>query len=308
MTDKPGWPRRWPVAVISLPAAVATWSGWVGLGEMAAFGKVKLLPGIWDELKLNTAVTLPIGVEAYAAFALSAALTSAPVSASTRRFAWVSSVAALGLGMGAQIAYHLLKNDGRTVAPWQITTFVSSLPVLVLGLSAVLAHMLHRDRIAAAAAAAAEPVTAWRPVTGAAREHALDVPALEPVDGDALDSGPVEPEAEEPPSLGVLPDSESVHVNGRERAAGVLSSGGSALASGRDRLDMVLPDVESVRERSRERSPGVLPADEPALATARKRFAEMLASGEVPSVRQIIREVNVGHARASRIKEALDRL
>lgn len=154
MTSAPRWPRRWPVAVISLPAAVATWSGWVGLGEMAAFGKVKLLPGLWDDLQLNTAITLPIGVEAYAAFAISAALTSAPVAKQTRRFAWISSVCALGLGMGAQVAYHLLKNAGLTAAPWQITTFVSCLPVLVLGLGAVLAHMLHRDRTAAASPAA----------------------------------------------------------------------------------------------------------------------------------------------------------
>jgi hypothetical protein len=151
MTDTLRWPRRWPVAVISLPAAVATWSGWVGLGEMTGFGKVKLLPGIWDSLQINTAVTLPVGVEAYAAYALSAALTSAPVTGPTRRFAWISSVCALALGMGAQIAYHLLRNANRAEAPWQITTFVSCLPVLVLGLGAVLAHMLHRDRTAAAA-------------------------------------------------------------------------------------------------------------------------------------------------------------
>jgi hypothetical protein len=157
-THTPRWPRRWPVAVISLPAAVATWSGWVGLGEMTGFGKVKLLPGIWDSLQINTAVTLPVGVEAYAAYALSAALTSAPVTGPTRRFAWISSVCALALGMGAQIAYHLLRNANRAEAPWQITTFVSCLPVLVLGLGAVLAHMLHRDRTAAAAEAA--PVVA----------------------------------------------------------------------------------------------------------------------------------------------------
>jgi hypothetical protein len=154
----PRWPRRWPVAVISLPAAVATWSGWVGLGEMTGFGKVKLLPGIWDSLQINTAVTLPIGVEAYAAYALSAALTSAPVTGPTRRFAWISAVCALSLGMGAQVAYHLLQNAHRTAAPWQITTAVSCLPVLVLGLGAVLAHMLHRDRTAAAAAEAAPVV------------------------------------------------------------------------------------------------------------------------------------------------------
>ncbi|MBB4941899.1 hypothetical protein FHR32_006285 [Streptosporangium album] len=43
---------------------------------MTGFGPVKLLPGIADDWEINSAVTLPIGVEAYAAFALSAWLTS----------------------------------------------------------------------------------------------------------------------------------------------------------------------------------------------------------------------------------------
>ncbi|MEV7809031.1 hypothetical protein AB0O28_39370 [Microbispora sp. NPDC088329] len=142
----PRWPRRWPLAFLALPAGVATWSGWVGLGEMTGFGPVKPLPGIADELTINSAVTLPIGVEAYAAFALSAYLTSAPISGTTRRFAGWSALAALVLGMFGQVAYHLLASTGRDSAPWWITTLVSCLPVLVLGAGAALAHMLHRDR------------------------------------------------------------------------------------------------------------------------------------------------------------------
>ena len=62
--------RSWPLLVLAAPAAVAVWSGWVGIGQMTGFGEIHPLPGIWDSLHLNTAVTLPIGVEAYAAFAL----------------------------------------------------------------------------------------------------------------------------------------------------------------------------------------------------------------------------------------------
>ncbi|MBG0819115.1 hypothetical protein [Planomonospora sp. ID82291] len=147
------WPRRWPLALLALPAGVATWSGWVGLGEMTGFGPVKLLPGIADDFEINSAVTLPIGVEAYAAFALSAWLTSAPVATGTRRFARMSALGALGLGMFGQIAYHLLEVQNEKTAPTAVTVLVSCLPVLVLGLGAALAHMLHRDRIAAATAA-----------------------------------------------------------------------------------------------------------------------------------------------------------
>jgi hypothetical protein len=30
--------KRWPLFLIAAPAAVAVWSGWVGLGQMCGFG------------------------------------------------------------------------------------------------------------------------------------------------------------------------------------------------------------------------------------------------------------------------------
>ena len=70
---------------------------------MTGFGEIRPLPGIWDSLHIDTAVTLPIGVEAYAAFALRAWLTSNPaVSDRTRRFARWSAIAALVLGMAGR--------------------------------------------------------------------------------------------------------------------------------------------------------------------------------------------------------------
>jgi hypothetical protein len=62
--------RVWPVWLLMAPAAVAIWGGWVGLGELAGFGPVRLLPGIADQIVINTAITLPIGMEVYAAYAL----------------------------------------------------------------------------------------------------------------------------------------------------------------------------------------------------------------------------------------------
>jgi len=113
---------------------------------MTGFGQVHPLPGIWDSLHLDTAVTLPVGVEAYAAYALRAWLSaSAAVSARTRRFARASAIGSLLLGMAGQIAYHLLAQTGATHAPWGITTAVSCLPVLVLGMGAALAHLLRAD-------------------------------------------------------------------------------------------------------------------------------------------------------------------
>jgi hypothetical protein len=150
--------RTWPLLLLALPAAVATWSGWVGIGRMTGFGLVRPLPGIWDSLQVNTAVTLPVGVEAYAAFALRAWLSASPaLSARTRRFARWSAIGSLGLGMAGQVAYHLLAQEHTVRAPWEVTTVVACLPVLVLGMGTALAHLLHADgRALAPAGSAAE--------------------------------------------------------------------------------------------------------------------------------------------------------
>jgi hypothetical protein len=128
--------------LLALPAFVAVWSGWVGLGELTGFGVVHPLPGIADDFTINSAITLPIGVETYAAFALRVWL-SGQVPASARRFAKVSALSALVLGALGQVAYHLLEAAGVTRAPWQITTVVACLPVAVLGMGAALAHLVH---------------------------------------------------------------------------------------------------------------------------------------------------------------------
>ncbi|WP_433169933.1 ABC transporter permease [Kribbella sp. CA-247076] len=134
----------WPVLLLALPAFVAVWSGWVGLGEMTGFGVVHPLPGIADGFTLNTAITLPIGVETYAAFALHVWL-SGRAPARARKFAMISALSSLGLGAAGQVAFHLLEAAGVTVAPWWITTVVAILPVAVLGMGAALAHLIRAE-------------------------------------------------------------------------------------------------------------------------------------------------------------------
>jgi hypothetical protein len=136
--------RSWPVLLLAAPAFVAIWSGWVGLGGLTGFGLVRPLPGIWDGIEINTAITLPIGVETYAAFALRAWL-SGRVPARARRFARWSAIGSLVLGALGQVAFHLMTAAGITAAPWPITALVACLPVAVLGMGAALAHLLHTD-------------------------------------------------------------------------------------------------------------------------------------------------------------------
>ncbi|MDG4835238.1 ABC transporter permease [Micromonospora sp. WMMD967] len=131
----------WPVVLLALPAFVAIWSGWVGLGGFTGFGIVHPLPGIWDSFSINSAITLPIGVETYGAYALYVWL-SGRVPERARRFAKWSALGSLAIGALGQVAYHLLEAAGVTSAPWWITTAVACLPVAVLGMGAALAHLV----------------------------------------------------------------------------------------------------------------------------------------------------------------------
>ena len=133
-------PAVWPIVLLALPAFVAIWSGWVGLGGLTGFGVVHPLPGIADGFSLNTAITLPIGVETYGAYALYVWL-SGRVPGRARRFAKWSALGSLTIGALGQVAYHLLVAAGVSTAPWWITTAVACLPVAVLGMGAALAHL-----------------------------------------------------------------------------------------------------------------------------------------------------------------------
>ena len=138
--------RSWPLLVLAAPAAAEVWTGWVGIAQKTGFGLVSPLPGILPSLHLDTSITLPVGVEAYAAYALRAWLSGEHgISGRTRRFAKWSAICSFALGMAGQVAYHLLAQAGTARAPWPVTTIVSCLPVLVLAMGTALAHMLRAD-------------------------------------------------------------------------------------------------------------------------------------------------------------------
>jgi hypothetical protein len=173
------------VALLALPAFVAIWGGWVGLGELTGFGPVNLLPGIGDGWTINSAITLPIGVEAYAAYALRVWLKKGTARSDTaRRFAMCSAIGSLILGAAGQVAYHLMTAWGIKVAPWWVTTFVSCLPVIVLGCGAALAHLSHttpaepsQDTVSAPSSTPLVPVL---PDPSGGQEPALPVTSPQP--------------------------------------------------------------------------------------------------------------------------------
>ncbi|MGN9912108.1 ABC transporter permease [Phytohabitans sp. LJ34] len=137
-------PVVWPVLLLAAPAFVAIWAGWVELGKLTGFGKASLLPGIADGVTLDIAITLPIGMETYAAYALWVWLSGrAPRAA--RRFAKWSAIVSLAIGAAGQVGYHLMAAAGWTSAPWPVTALVACLPVAVLGMGAALAHLMRAD-------------------------------------------------------------------------------------------------------------------------------------------------------------------
>jgi DNA-binding transcriptional ArsR family regulator len=93
------------------------------------------------EQALDTAITLPVGVEAYGAYALGAWLTPG-VGPAARRFARRSALGSLALGMAGQVIYHLLAAAHAHRAPWPVVVLVSCLPVITLGFGAGLTHLL----------------------------------------------------------------------------------------------------------------------------------------------------------------------
>jgi hypothetical protein len=135
--------RKLPVLLIAAPAAVAIWSGWIGLGQKCGFGLVHPLPGIVPGFKLDTSITLPVGVEAYGATALGAWLRESGVPDSARQFAKRSAIGSLALGMLGQVAYHLLAAAHAARAPWLVVVLVSCMPVVTLGFATALTHKLH---------------------------------------------------------------------------------------------------------------------------------------------------------------------
>jgi hypothetical protein len=159
--------RRWPLLLIAAPAAVAIWCGWVGLGELCGFGPVRVPPGISD-LTINTTITLLVGVEAYAAYALGAWMSPASPPGA-RRFARWSALGALAYSTAGQVIYHLLVAAHASAAPWPVVVVVSSMPVAVLGLAAALTHLLR-----AGPAACLQPVP--RPMPSRQRKRACAPP------------------------------------------------------------------------------------------------------------------------------------
>lgn len=167
------------LAPIALSAFVATWGGWVGLANKTGFGEVNLLPGIvepdtagggtWSTVNLS--IALPLGVEAYAAYAMSVWF-GVGYTIKAKRFAAVSAVFSLLLAAAGQVSYHVLEAKQVHHAPAWLVGFVSCLPVLVIGMAAAL-HHLTGERVSGETDSGTRAETSWSRLRDAATGAAV---------------------------------------------------------------------------------------------------------------------------------------
>ena len=274
-----GYPR-WPLWLIALPAAVAVWSGWVGLGGMSGFGVIHPLPGIIDSFRLNTAITLPIGVEAYGAYALGAWLHHS-VPESARKFARRSAIGSLLLGMLGQVAYHLLAAAHRVTAPWPVIVLVSCLPVVVLGFGAALTHLIGRPEAPAEGADDGAIVP-----SGTVSDVTVTGGSGEP------SSSPVTVAQEGFTDLRAQAQQELVaQATHPRRFAGVEAVNGS------------LPKDQAPKDAKPQRARHAKGA--PTVEAVEREFYREIEAGEVPALAEIQRRLRVGPDKAKSYRQHL---
>ncbi|WP_209444886.1 helix-turn-helix domain-containing protein, partial [Nocardia vulneris] len=265
--------------LLALPAFVAIWSGWVGLGELTGFGPVRPLPGIADGFTINTAITLPIGMETYASYALYVWLGNRISSAGTRRYAKFSAFGSLALGAVGQVAYHLMQSAGVRSAPWAVTVLVACLPVAVLGMGAALAHMILREHHHPAVTGTAEHAV----VHGGAR------PLPEAQEKGSTDSvhGAVAP-PHAPGTEGGAPGGASESPDAPAAKTGVVRTHRRVPPARRPARHR--STIRTLRPRSTRTVTGIVPAHHP--STSAPEAAETAAEQATPADRDaLIREL-----------------
>lgn len=175
---------------------------------------------------------------------------------------------ALALGIGATVAVNVLHG----IAHGLVGAVIAAWPAVTLVVTVELLMGMIR--------AARHPVA-----TPALDEDEKGTHSVRTLDGEALPWWP-------------LPD------------VGAAGQGPSGYAL----WDEIEPDEEHARDRAADEADDLFRNDPekvldpelaPVVATARDRFAEVLATGSLPSVRRIRRELRVGHPRAVAVRQAL---
>lgn len=148
----------WVLFVIAACVLAEVWASWVGIGSISGF------PVILG--KVPTDWVLAVAMEAYWGYALYAWLVASPGPRSRAMAMWSCAVV-FAFSLAGQVLYHeLTVPPGTPPGRRVVIGFVTSLPVVVLALIAILIHLRHADR--------EEAAEAQRRVTEAARLEAQE--------------------------------------------------------------------------------------------------------------------------------------
>lgn len=145
----------WPLYLISVGAVLAVWSGWVELGAMCGFGIEQPLYGVWNGLKINAAISLPLSMEAYGFYAMGFWFDPDEAEG-VRKYARWTTILAYTLGFLAQATYHVLAAMHMQHAPIPVVVFVSGVPVATICVAGGLLHKHIEARKAALETSALE--------------------------------------------------------------------------------------------------------------------------------------------------------
>jgi hypothetical protein len=130
--------RLWVLAALSLIVAcglLEVWASWLMIGSVSGFPKLGPMTTGW---------ILPVTTEAYWTVALFAWLAD-PSGPRSRRFAMSTAVVVFALSLTGQELSHLLAAaHGRP--PAAVVMFVTALPLVAVGLGAILIHLRQLDR------------------------------------------------------------------------------------------------------------------------------------------------------------------
>jgi hypothetical protein len=209
----------WPLYLISVGAVLAVWSGWVELGVMCGFGIEQPLYGIWNGLRINAAISLPLSMEAYGFYAMGFWFDPGEAD-DVRSYAQWTTILAYCLGFAAQATYHVLAAMHAAHAPIPVVVLVSGVPVATICAAGGLLHkhiearkvMLALSQAGTGAQPDLVPVAeaqAGEDLPAAPREEPEPLPVLQPDPAPAI--VPEEPTEAVPPRSNVvkLPDDES---------------------------------------------------------------------------------------------------
>lgn len=127
----------WVLFVVAASVLAEVWASWVGIGSISGFPRIGPIPTDW---------VLAVAMEAYWGYALYAWLVASPGPRSRAMAMW-SCAAVFVLSLIGQVLYHEITAPAATpLGKRFVIGFVTSLPVIVLALIAVLIHLRHADR------------------------------------------------------------------------------------------------------------------------------------------------------------------